>query len=850
MSSDNETPRDLPYGTDYAKSNRATCVVCKNKIDKGVLRMSVRVLSQHYDGMQDLWNHWDCFWTKSRKGLTEASIRGFEALQWDDQEKIREKISASETPVKPAKPVKAESKAKKRESVEPEPSSKSESVKLSVEYAKTDKGKCADCKEKAMNIFNDSAEDIQNFEYLEEDDQKQLKDIFKAPEPIDEPAPSKKARFVDPPERMEILKNQSQLLWNTTNLLRGRLSKMDIDLLMKANNTFMPRKCTLEQGLEFIADLIVFGSLPSCESCDQPMLRWNLDLRTYKCCSFISDYTRCPGFKRDPEREAFKVPKGMNLDFLAEYDEKKLIEGGRQYSLSVLNNEIVAHKEYERKVKQELEEENRRCIVKNGCTVDPKCEYAEECHVYIDDSKKPWQALLTAADLASGKNSFYKLQLLEHDHRNEYYVFRSWGRIGLKGGFKTEEFYGSLNEAKRNFEDLFQEKSQNDWYNVENYVKVPGGMELVEMDVDEKKIDSALDQLDPNNSKSSLPIQVREIISLFFNVKLMAKELAEFDLDTEKLPLAKLSKKQILRAHAILSDLSKVLDDPNPSATEILDYSNQFYTVMPHASGAKRLPLIDNTDLLKTKCDMLDSLLNLEIAYKMIEKKDEDSQEGVDVFDNHYLSLNCKIELLPSESPEAKLIQLYVQNGHMSTHRFTVKIKQIFKVERKDEAERYKKYKNLHNKQLLWHGSRTSNFAGILSKGLKIAPPEAPVNGYMFGKGIYLADCVSKSTQYCSTPGRSDAFLLLAEAALGAMQLEKHARSIVTPQSGYHSVKALGGTAPNDKEARMLGDVKVPVGKARDLSSDEHLSLRYNEYIVYSEDQVKLRYLIHADVSY
>ena len=62
---------------------------------------------------------------------------------------------------------------------------------------------------------------------------------------------------------------------------------------------------------------------------------------------------------------------------------------------------------------------------------------------------------------------------------------------------------------------------------------------------------------------------------------------------------------------------------------------------------------------------------------------------------------------------------------------------------------RYKAFKKLHNRMLLWHGSRTSNFAGILSQGLRIAPPEAPVTGYMFGKGIYFADMVSKSANYC-----------------------------------------------------------------------------------------------------
>ena len=44
---------------------------------------------------------------------------------------------------------------------------------------------------------------------------------------------------------------------------------------------------------------------------------------------------------------------------------------------------------------------------------------------------------------------------------------------------------------------------------------------------------------------------------------------------------------------------------------------------------------------------------------------------------------------------------------------------------------------------LLWHGSRLTNWVGILSKGLRIAPPEAPVTGYMFGKGVYFADMVS-----------------------------------------------------------------------------------------------------------
>ncbi len=61
------------------------------------------------------------------------------------------------------------------------------------------------------------------------------------------------------------------------------------------------------------------------------------------------------------------------------------------------------------------------------------------------------------------------------------------------------------------------------------------------------------------------------------------------------------------------------------------------------------------------------------------------------------------------------------------------------------------------NRQLLWHGSRLTNWVGIFSQGLRIAPPEAPCTGYMsvvcyvvvfrlthcrFGKGVYFADMV------------------------------------------------------------------------------------------------------------
>ncbi|XP_019863495.1 PREDICTED: poly [ADP-ribose] polymerase 2-A-like, partial [Amphimedon queenslandica] len=93
-----------------------------------------------------------------------------------------------------------------------------------------------------------------------------------------------------------------------------------------------------------------------------------------------------------------------------------------------------------------------------------------------------------------------------------------------------------------------------------------------------------------------------------------------------------------------------------------------------------------------------------------------------------------------------------------------------FNLERHGEKKRYKPFSKLDNRMLLWHGSRLTNFVGILSQGLRIAPPEAPVTGYMFGKGVYFADMVSKSANYCWTSPQSPVgLMLLCEVALGNM---------------------------------------------------------------------------------
>ena len=74
-------------------------------------------------------------------------------------------------------------------------------------------------------------------------------------------------------------------------------------------------------------------------------------------------------------------------------------------------------------------------------------------------------------------------------------------------------------------------------------------------------------------------------------------------------------------------------------------------------------------------------------------------------------------QVLSKDSKEFKRLVEYVKNTHVATHmQYELEVMEVFKVDRHGEKERYEPFSKLHNRQLLWHGSRTTNFCGILSQ--------------------------------------------------------------------------------------------------------------------------------------
>ena len=111
-------------------------------------------------------------------------------------------------------------------------------------------------------------------------------------------------------------------------------------------------------------------------------------------------------------------------------------------------------------------------------------------------------------------------------------------------------------------------------------------------------------------------------MELIFNQQYFAATMSDLNYDVNKLPLGKLSKNTITRGYQALKDLSELMDDATLAQSEYgtsyqqatEDLSNSFYSLIPHAFGRNRPPIINTQDMLKREVDLLDSLSDMKDA--------------------------------------------------------------------------------------------------------------------------------------------------------------------------------------------------------------------------------------------
>ncbi|KAI1290664.1 PARP-domain-containing protein [Xylaria venustula] len=500
--------------------------------------------------------------------------------------------------------------------------------------------------------------------------------------------------------------------------------------------------------------------------------------------------------------------------------------------------------------------------------IDEGFKEGGDVHVHIDDDGTIWDASLNLSNVSGNNNKFYMLQLVVDDKKSTYYAHNRWGRVGESGQVKTSGF-DDLESAKEEFGKKFKSKTGLKWED-RNEEPKDKKYTFVERsyDDDDGTADAESDEGygSSGSARSELDISTQRLMELIFNENHFNSVLEEIGYNKDKLPLGKLGKASLQKGFEQLKELASLIKHPSLAQNKynrdredvIEDWTNKYYSTIPHVFGRDRPPLIDNDDMLRREVAMLDTLTDMEVANTIMNSNSKSSDAAsVHKLDAHFQNLKLK-ELAPLEhsSQEYKEIQKYLLDSSAQQHGLKYRLQDIFRVERPGESERFEKStKSIKDSKrlLLWHGSRTTNFGGILSQGLRIAPPEAPVNGYAFGKGVYLADLSSKSANYCvSSLSGGVGLLMLVEAELSNPMYEitsgDSAAAEKAKEKNCIATKGVGRTGPAKwKDAscvhKQLQGVMMPDGKPVD-SKQTGGYLSFNEYISYNVEHLKIRYLL------
>eukprot|EP01062_Namystynia_karyoxenos_P030512 TRINITY_DN2278_c0_g4_i1.p1 TRINITY_DN2278_c0_g4~~TRINITY_DN2278_c0_g4_i1.p1 ORF type:complete len:590 (+),score=213.39 TRINITY_DN2278_c0_g4_i1:67-1770(+) len=489
-------------------------------------------------------------------------------------------------------------------------------------------------------------------------------------------------------------------------------------------------------------------------------------------------------------------------------------------------------------------------MVKKGAgVVDPYSGLQDRAHV-LQEPGCVWQCTLNQTNLDTNNNKFYIIQLIESDAGDKWWTWNRWGRVGAVGSSKVQEFR-SLAAAKADFCKKFRDKTLNEWSDRENFVKHHRKYQLLHIDYGED-VDEGAAQPKQKPRACKLDPRLRLVMAMITDQEGMGDELRHLSIDTKRLPLGKVSKRTVVHAFAELKKVEEELNSARPDEGRLLAASSQYYTLIPHDVGMQQLSVIRSMEQLAKCAGELRQLADLEVSVTAMSKLRPSGRQHP--LDAAFASLRVSVQPLPRLSGEWKLVANTVATTHGKTHNsYRLEVKDVFAVSRGGPAESSTSFAADPNRMMLWHGSRLSNWMGILSQGLRVAPPEAPSTGYMFGKGLYFADVVSKSANYCHcSRGKDEGLLLLSEVALGNSLDLSEARFIERLPPGLNSVKGFGRYVPRDLSHRPEGPEGPvwPTGPMADADLAGPTTLLYNEYVVYDVAQVRMRYLVRLKFHY
>ena len=516
----------------------------------------------------------------------------------------------------------------------------------------------------------------------------------------------------------------------------------------------------------------------------------------------------------------------------------------------------------------------------------------EQFELYQDEQYGYWDASLTKVDIQNGiygEYMFYFIQLIHDKGKGLYIVTTQFGRIGEEGANQRSPF-NNIEEAKEDFKKIFKSKTGNLWENKNNFEKQKGKYMLLkfnDVQLTHKELLKPFDYNTCPESKVTNP-KIKDLLKVFTESSIYFKALSDRGINTDFFNFSMLNKSLLLKAKELMKEIVASLEELNAIRNEktnntgfnntfaltpekvekiteisnkIYKLSSRYYELIPKMKFKNRMiSPFRNIDEAKQEVSVLEDLTSLERAISILLGAQYRMKE-LNPLDYIYNCLQTTFEVVTEQSTERAVIEKYIHNTTKE------KIIDVFRVFRKGESAKCKKWSTVPNHLLLFHGTKVFNYLGIFSNGLKIAPPEAPSTGYLFGKGLYFADMFSKSINYCDNfydkeTKKNYSYILLCEVVVGKTYTSKTIplglefdKSFLN--EGYNSFKSTSYQGPNlNKNFITNNGITIPLGTTEDYGirkikinevNNSCIITEYPEYVVYDTSQVVIRYIVKME---
>ena len=383
-------------------------------------------------------------------------------------------------------------------------------------------------------------------------------------------------------------------------------------------------------------------------------------------------------------------------------------------------------------------------------------------------------------------NKYYEIEL-HKSSAGKWRVFTHYGRTddlekNPDAGKKECRHFASESVARECFNNIITEKLKKGYNKIElAHSNIGSDVRKSRSGAGEDKEDRQLPpaEFTPSSSSSLSPTIQKLVHYIFYeSAKALSSSVAaKITSRGIETPLGILTKEQVERGEAVLSKIFDILKEKeeNFSPDELANLrrlSGEFFTIIPHRIGRSKSDVhqnvIDSAGVLESKQELL------QLMKDMLEVTSSGAYDKSDkpTVDLKFRALKVQLKEIDKYSPWFQEIQDYVLNSQRKTARFNKKmeIETIYAVRRPQETDSFKS--EFSPQKLLFHGSRISNWVGLLSRGV-LMPKVIVRSGVkrtdagLLGNGMYFASSASASAQYTTAGETGSQFMMACRVALG-----------------------------------------------------------------------------------